>query len=396
MSKELRSFGANILVRPESSELDLEVAGITYTPPGTRQYLDERELPKIKTIFWRHNVVGFAPCLSAVVQAGDQSVVLTGTWFEETLAIPDLASKQFAENDKAGVEKTFATGVSSISPWWKLQGNWVADGDKTGAIIGSAVAQKLGIQKGDQFALTYEGKPVELKATAIVTTGGFEDNQIFVNLPVVQNLLGIAYGVDKVLVSALVTPDDEVNPEIRGKRPEQMTPEEYEIWYCTPLIESIAYQISEVVTGSDSSPIRQISEAESSFLGKSEFLILMITGAALVASSLSVMTVMNAMVMVRRREIGLMKAIGAHKTQVATIFFLEAGIIGLAGGVLGYFIGLGLAQFIGRQVFGMSFAFSALALPLTLILAVAVALIGSLLPIRQANKIEPISLLRGV
>ena len=69
MSQELRSFGANILVRPAASALELEVGGINYTPPGARTYIDEGELPKIKTIFWRHNIVGWAPFLSIVAQA---------------------------------------------------------------------------------------------------------------------------------------------------------------------------------------------------------------------------------------------------------------------------------------------------------------------------------------
>lgn len=50
MSQELRSYGANILVRPKSEALELETGGISYTPPGARVLLDERELPKIKTI----------------------------------------------------------------------------------------------------------------------------------------------------------------------------------------------------------------------------------------------------------------------------------------------------------------------------------------------------------
>ena len=91
-----------------------------------------------------------------------------------------------------------------------------------------------------------------------------------------------------------------------------------------------------------------------------------------------------------------MKAIGADDAQVAVMFFLEAGIIGLVGGLLGFLGGLGLAQFIGREVFGMTFAFSPVALPLTVLLAVAVALAGSLLPVRQAMKIKPVLLLHEV
>ena len=102
-----------------------------------------------------------------------------------------------------------------------------------------------------------------------------------------QSLLGITRGADKVLVSALVTPGDKVAPEIRGKSPEEMTPEEYELWYCTPLVASVAYQIEEVITGAEAGPIRQIVAAEGSFLTKTETLLLLITVAALAASALT-------------------------------------------------------------------------------------------------------------
>ncbi|MBI2979411.1 MAG: ABC transporter permease [Chloroflexi bacterium] len=398
MSQELRSYGANILVRPASTGLELEVGGISYTPPSTRVFFDEKELPKIKTIFWKYNITGFAPFLSVLGRVGDDPVVLTGTWFEKTLSIPQLAARQFASKAvEAGKEEpTFATGIKQISPWWQLQGDWVSEGDLDSAIVGAEIARKSGIALGDRLVLTYEGKSIGLKTAGIVTTGSFEDNQVFVNLPVVQHLLGIPYGVDKVLVSALVTPESKIAPSIRLKSPDQMTPEEYELWYCTPLVESIAFQIEEAIPGAVASAIRQVSEAESSFLGKTELLLLLITAVALVASALGVMAAMNAMVMRRRREIALMKAIGAHDSQVATIFFLEAALIGLGGGVTGYLTGLGLAQLIGREVFGMPFSFSGIILPVTLLLAITIALAGSFAPVRQAIKTEPVILLRGV
>ncbi|MCL4417613.1 MAG: hypothetical protein M1365_13125 [Actinobacteria bacterium] len=147
MSHELRSFGANILVNSKSSKLELEVGGISYTPPATRVYLDERELTKIKTIFWRNNIVGFAPFLSVVVQTENQPVVLTGTWFEKTVNIPESAPKQFGEKLKSSnPEPTFTTGVKKIMPWWKLEGNWVSENDEQGAIVGTEIARRMNIK----------------------------------------------------------------------------------------------------------------------------------------------------------------------------------------------------------------------------------------------------------
>lgn len=397
MSRELRSYGANILVRPRSEALELDIGGISYTPPGTRVFLDERELPLIKTIFWKYNIAGFAPFLSLVATVDGYPAVLTGTWFEKEFPLPRVApSTVFIAGKPAKAGETFSTGVKAISPWWRLNGDWVKEGDLESAIVGKAVAERLRLAPGDSFTADYEGESVRLKVAGIVSTGGFEDNQVFVNLTLAQRLLNFPYAVDKVLVSALVTPDNKVAESIRGKSPPEMTPQEYETWYCTPLAESIAFQIEEVLAGSQAGPIRQISEAEGSFLSKTGLLVLLITGVALTVSSLGVMATMTAMITERRREIGLMKAIGAQDSQVAWIFLLEAGLIGLVGGLLGYFAGLGIAQFIGREVFGRVFSFSAVAFPTTLALAIAVALAGSILPVRQAMRVEPVHLLREV
>ncbi|MDP2743706.1 MAG: ABC transporter permease [Dehalococcoidia bacterium] len=397
MSRELRSYGANILVRPKSEALELEIGGISYTPLLARTLLDERELPKIKTIFWKHNVTGIVPSLSTVVTVSGQPVVLTGTWFEKKFTVPQLAPKQFVTPAKSSSEnRDFTTGVRGTLPWWQVEGGWVSEDDKEGAMVGKALARKLGLAQGDRFTLSYESQSLTLRTEGVVSTGGFEENQVFVNLSVAQQLLGVPYGVDRVLVSAMATPSNKIPAAIRGKEPGEMTPKEYELWYCTPLVESIAFQIEEVVNGARAAPIRQVSEAESSFLGRTELLVLLVSGAALAASALGVMATMTTMVMERRREIGLMKAIGAENSQIATIFLMEAGIIGLVGGVMGYALGLGLAQFVGREVFGMPFSFNAMAFPLTLALSTLVALAGSALPVRQGTHVEPIELLKGI
>ncbi|MBI2848052.1 MAG: ABC transporter permease [Chloroflexi bacterium] len=397
MSDELRSYGANLLLRPASANLEMEVAGITYTPPGARALIDERELPNIKDIFWSNNITGIAPSLSAVVTGGGQPVLLTGTWFEKQLSAPGNLPKQFASKSTgSGEESTFVAGIKNASPWWQVSGDWVRGDEMEGAMVGSAVAQRLGLLLGDRFTLNYQGKELPLRTAGVVSTGGLEDYQVYVNLPVVQELLGIDHGVDQVLVSARVTPKDKVSSSIRGKDPSEMTPQEYETWYCTPLVESIAYQIDEVVPTGKAAPIRQVSEAESSFVGKTELLVLLITVLALVTSALGVMANMMTMVMERRKEIGLMKAIGAQNSQIATIFLIEAAIIGVLGGLIGLVAGLGLAQLIARQVFNVSFVFSLVALPLIIVLSTLIALAGSALPIRQGIKVEPARLLKDV
>src|SRR5579863_1540468 len=63
LAREFRSLGANLVVTPEADSLPLEIGGVDYRPANAGAYLPESDLPKLKTIFWRNNIVGFAPIL---------------------------------------------------------------------------------------------------------------------------------------------------------------------------------------------------------------------------------------------------------------------------------------------------------------------------------------------
>ncbi len=390
LSRELRAYGANILVTPRQ--------GVDDAGYGPGAYIDEEELTRLKTIFWRNNILGFAPSLSTVVAAGDGSLraVLTGTWFDRELALPQGTTVVTGVGQSATLEgATFRVGVKGIAPWWRVTGSWLADGDERGAMLGSTMAQRLQVGPGDSLRVRRGDATLELMVRGIVATGGLEEEQIFVSLPVAQRLLGLENGVDRVLVSALVEPREKLPPDIRNKRPEEMTPKEYEKWYCTAIIDSVVAQIKETLPNADARPIRQVSEAEGAFASKIQLMVLLVTAVALGASALGVMTTMMASVTERRPEIGLMKALGADNGQVTLIFLAEAALLGLAGGVLGYFLGWGLAHFISAGVFRSPVAPSGAVLALALMLGLGVALAGSALPVRRALRVEPVELLRG-
>ena len=61
LAREFRSLGANLLVTPESDTLPVEIGGVDYRPVDEGAYLKEADLGKLKTIFWRHNILGFTP-----------------------------------------------------------------------------------------------------------------------------------------------------------------------------------------------------------------------------------------------------------------------------------------------------------------------------------------------
>ncbi|MBI4744782.1 MAG: hypothetical protein HY776_08225 [Actinobacteria bacterium] len=106
ISLELRKYGANLIIVPE------------------KNYLDETKLPKIKTIFWRHNIVGIVPFLDAEAAInGKDKIILTGTWFNKDIKVPDGV---FFDRRKIR-GGTIKTGIKSISPWWKIKGQWITN-----------------------------------------------------------------------------------------------------------------------------------------------------------------------------------------------------------------------------------------------------------------------------
>lgn len=384
LAKQLRQYGANIMVTPNSTGTRLEVSGISLSDLDGGAVISEKGLYKIKTIFWKYQITGFAPLLSGVVGVGNgpAKAVLTGTWFSKSVDVP---GESFSP---------FITGIDKISPWWKIEGRWIKSrgaGAGSEALVGAGIARRLGLRPGDAFPVRYQGRAVTLQVQGIVTTGGPEDNQIFADLRVAQDLFGLPGKVGRVQVSALITPENAFS----RRDPKTMNPKEYERWYCTPYISAISYQIAEALPGTTAKPIGQIADAENNFLNKIQLMMFLITAIVIAASSFGVMTAMTTGVFERRKEIGIMKAIGADPSQVARVFLAEAVLLGLLGGTVGYAVGLSLAKLIGWKVFETAVKVPVSVLPITLTLALCIALAGSILPVRSATRVDTIAALQS-
>lgn len=374
LARALRSFGANILVVPEADTLPLEIGGVDLRPLSEGSFLHEDQLPRLKTIFWRHHILAFAPFLyqRATLPSGD-SVVLVGTWFEKALPLEDDA--------------VFATGLRELNPGWQLEGSWAADGAEPEAVVGAALAGRQGWNPGDEIALSLsDGQPATLRVRGRLRTGGEEDRQIFVPLDWLQQAAGREKLFRRLQVSALVSPED----EFARRDPRSMTPAEYDRWYCTPYVSSIAHQIEEVLEGSQAKPILRVAQAESAILSRVERVLAVVSVAALLGAVLVVLSTMTTTVLERRNEIALMKALGGDNLSLGALFLAEASLLGLFGGGLGYLGGWAGAEWIARSVFGLRVgARPELLLPLMLLLATTAALVGTLIPLRTVQRTDP-------
>ncbi len=271
-------------------------------------------------------------------------------------------------------------------PWWKVQGEWPKD-DSSDVLLGERLAARLNLKAGDRIDIS--GQPHSV--AGILLTGGAEDEQIVAPLSLAQQILGKPGAVRRIYVSALTKPEDAL-----GRRdPKSMNPELFDRWYCSPYVQSIAYQLQEAIPHSHAEQIRQVAQNEGAVLGRIKGLMLLITFAALLASALAVSAAMATAIFERRTEVGLMKALGAGSASVAALFFTEAVLLALMGGVVGFAAGALLARQIGRSIFNSQITIDPVLFPIILAIAVIVTFAGSAAAIRRAVKFDPVYALKG-
>lgn len=390
LAKEFRSLGANLLVTPQADSLPLEIGGVDYRPANAGAYLPEADLGKLKAIFWRFNIMAFAPILEIPVQAWSttsknwpspgvvEKTMLVGTWSHHTVSIPDGSF--------------YVTGIDQTNPWWTVDGKWFTEGAEE-CVVGLVFAKKLGVRIGDTVnvsAKTNSGWRA-LKIVGVLSTGGPEDNGIVSALQTAQQLADQPGQYRRLYVSALTKPED----AFARKDPKQMTQAEFDKWYCTPYISSIALQISEELKGTDVRVIRRVAEGEGNVLTRVRLLLWLVTFAALLAAALAVGASAAASVIERRTEIGLMKALGANSGLVGVLLAAEQLLLAIVGGAIGFAVGMLLARVLGERIFGFSPEPKLFVLLVVLALAALITLAGSAYPLRQASRYHPAPILRG-
>jgi putative ABC transport system permease protein len=387
VSRELRSFGANIEVVPAADGLPVTVGGVDYRAAGSGVFLRESDLPAIKRIFWTNNIVAFAPLLYAPARLGARRVVLIGSWFDHDIGAEKSASKAAA---------AARTGLRDLHPGWHVDGAWPSDDDPHACLAGETLAREEHIGTGSNLKLTSdrtggEGNSTYIcRVSGVLDAGGAENGQIVAPLAAVQTFAGEPGAVRKVEVSALTKPED----DFARRDPSRMTPAELERWSCSPYVTSIAYQIEQAIPGSAARPVFPVAESEGRILGRVGGLMLVIALAALITACLAVASLMLATVIERRDEIGLYQSLGATRARVAAIFLIEGSAIGLAGGAAGYLAGSLLAHRLGSIVFGAPAAIHASLLPVVLLVALIVTWLGSAVPLARGLNLPAAMALR--
>lgn len=382
INQELRSLGANLVITPIEDTLDVNIGGVNLKPASEGAVIPEQDLIRMKGIFWGHNIKGYAPFLSdkrkVQTHSGEIDAELIGTYFAQPL--------------HHGTEQ-FSTGVRTVNPWWKVEGEWPQDyGDwpqqlSPNVLAGSKLARQAALNIGDEIEVS--GR--KLRISGILDTGGPEDQAIVAPLHIVQAILGQPNAVQRVTVSALTKPED----AFARKDPSKLSPPDLERWSCSPYANSIAYQLRTALPNVRVEQIRPVEQNQGKVLSRVTGLMLLLSLAALLAAALAVSAAMAATILERRQEVGLMKSLGAGNSAVASLFLTEAAFLALAGGLIGFLAGAVLAHRIGQSIFGSAIVVHPVVLAVVLFAAVLVTFLGSAGAVRKAMQFDPAVVLRG-
>lgn len=128
-------------------------------------------------------------------------------------------------------------------------------------------------------------------------------------------------------------------------------------------------------------------------------MLLLIALVSLVVAFVNIMNTMYTAIIERTKEIGVMKAIGAKNSDILIIFVVEAGLIGLIGGLLGVLLGYVISSIGGSIAAASGFALLKPAYPILLIIgclffSFLVGAAAGFFPAIRASKLKPVDALR--
>jgi putative ABC transport system permease protein len=431
MTQEFSAYGANVVLAPKETGEPLR--GAAGRGPGVSiesKLMNEDVLDRLQRLERGTRAITVVPRLDVITQV--------------ERAQPDSGMRGPVSVVAVGAD---FRGLQRLNPGWRLEGGtplW----DGNACAIGTNLAARLDVRIGDtirvgpvaanqtdhslsqqahvpqtgrrddhnnvrstgdrpqQITLAERAGRDVFSIGTIVSTGSTEDDQVFVPLARLQDLTGAATrngipDAEDALLRKESKPEDVSQTTSVSGRDE---PGNSELSLVELYIPGDAREIEGTVrelrqafngTGVEVRPVRRILYSEGKVLKTIRGLVLWLTGVILVIIALCVTATMTAIVLERRKDVALMKALGASNRQVMLLFLAEGGALGLLAGVGGYVAGALLASELGWQLFGVSLRWAWWVGPLVCLATVLLAVLATFLPVRSIRAVNPAVVLKG-
>lgn len=355
VGKQLQSLGANILVLPHGASLQ-----DYYSADQNGLTLPEERATQIM-LAGLTGVERLSPRLCVPIQLEGQPLTLVGilpqSEFQAKAAWDTVSLLQ--KKTHVGCKKAnCGPNPEAAKPEALATQRSVETLGEREAIVGADVAHKLWLKSGASIELFGERFTV---LAVLPSTGTIDDSRVFIHLHTVQELAKTGEVVSAIEVMGCC--DDAAG---------QLVPE------LTKLLpDSRVVTISQVVQTQVG--VNRLMARSSLFV----LAVLVLVGGASVASTIS------SNVRERRREIGTLMALGATPRFIAGLFLLKATWLGVAGGIGGCVVGVGLAMLLGPQWAGVSVLPLFDTIATASVVALFVTLIAAFWPARQAAHLDP-------
>jgi len=327
LDREISAMGANILLLPEGCPYELTLALMQGS--DAFEHIPMDVLPSVLAV---GDVQVAAPVAVGKAKANGQLTSIYGTT-DEILGV-----RQW--------------GIDSFQ----------------GAVVGSDVAEKLGVSAENVLSLSlYASEEIPIEVV-LEPTFGRDDTFVFVPLEVAQRVLGLGDQLSAILV-----------------RTNSVT--------ATTTTQSTLGRMSDI----QAVPPSDVFERLMDLFATIKQTLILITGIAIVAGVLTTMNTMTMAVYERKKEIGILRALGSTRGNVFRLFVAESLVLSLVGGVVGVALGFIATQFLPQSSgFGLEATpvFSFLYVAICLLVAIVVGVASSLYPAMSAARTQPIKILR--
>jgi len=354
VARNLDNLGANILVLPQAASIDDYYTSDIDAPTLPMDYVERILTSTIA------GVDNMSPKLTRRVKVGDQSIVLTGILPKSEIASKPLwqSSGLIGAELQAACAPNQSVNQSHGLEDERLQRKSIDTLNANDCLAGSQVAKRFNLSENGLMNIM--GKDFNV-VKILPETGTVDDDRIFANLRDVQQLLGIENQVSAI--------------EIMG--------------CCNAISDGLLSKLRNILPDTRVTTIGQIvsTQIETNQLMKKVTLVMLII--IFFVGGISIGNYIWANVNERKREIGILRMMGAERGTIYKMFLLKALILGIAGGILGYVLGTLTGVILGPYLAGIVVKPVYMYLLWSILLSVAISLTGSLIPTYLAARFDP-------
>lgn len=284
-------------------------------------------------------------------------------------AVPYLTERTAIKNSPVPVIGILPEEMRAFKAWEIDKGSYFESQNEKAVIIGSGIAQQFKLNPTDEVKIRGESFPVK---GILKETGSRDDIAMFIPLSVAQRLYGV-----RDMVSFIAVKVDDISK----------TDE-----YIMKIQET-----ANVAVVSD----KQLLKSVLSIVGTVSLTLQLIAAVAILAAAFGIINTMMTAIYERKREIGILQAIGAKRSTIFKAFLLESGFYGILGGIIGVASGLVFSSIASPYISQNEFtafmkgtevagSFDLRLVLWSLIFSLFVSLVSGFYPAWRASKLTPV------